>query len=324
MGYIYVLTNKVNGKKYIGQSKQADIKNRWRSYTNLSNSSVGIVLLRALKKHGVDNFKFQIICICFDDDCNQYEKDYIKKYNTILPNGYNMQEGGKNPDTATRKKFVWTAEAREARKGRFAGEKSAVFGKPLGAEHKRKLSEALKTFAKNNKNIKPREQKACPQRVVEKLDENHLLVGTYDSLTAAAKTINTSPTLILRYAQEGRLYRGFYWKIVSETKRDGIPFGLLAKIEAAKKKVIQYDHENNFIASYESISEAARCINGCIQTISRCASGDPTHKRNKTHKGFIWRFEQIAEEPPKKKQTKASRAYKSFLRNPDGTIATLS
>ena len=48
-------------------------------------------------------FKFQIICICFDEDCNKYEKEYITKFKSIYPNGYNLKEGGKNshhhPDT---------------------------------------------------------------------------------------------------------------------------------------------------------------------------------------------------------------------------------
>ena len=51
-------------------------------------------LKRAFEKYGIENFKFRIICICFDDDLNKYEIEYIKKYDTIVPNGYNLSEGG--------------------------------------------------------------------------------------------------------------------------------------------------------------------------------------------------------------------------------------
>jgi group I intron endonuclease len=149
MGYIYVLTNKVNGKKYIGQSQQADIKNRWSAYRAMKKNSIGTVLLNALKKNGIDNFKFQIICICFDEDCNQYEKDYIKKYNTIKPNGYNMQDGGKNPSITCRKKIVLTDEQKEKMKGRNKGEKHPCFGKPMSEEQKKKISESRRNFEAN-------------------------------------------------------------------------------------------------------------------------------------------------------------------------------
>ena len=32
MGYIYMVENKVNGKKYVGQTKCADIETRWKQH----------------------------------------------------------------------------------------------------------------------------------------------------------------------------------------------------------------------------------------------------------------------------------------------------
>jgi group I intron endonuclease len=48
----------------------------------------------AFKKHGVNNFKFELICISFDENLNDLEKYYIKKLNSLAPNGYNLREGG--------------------------------------------------------------------------------------------------------------------------------------------------------------------------------------------------------------------------------------
>ena len=323
MGYIYVLTNKLNGKKYIGQSQQADIKSRWRSYHAMKKHSIGTVLLNALKKNGIDNFKFQIICICFDEDCNQYEKDYIKKYNTMKPNGYNMQDGGKNPSITCRKKIVLSDEEKEKRKGRFLGEKSANFGKPISDEQKKKLSEAVKRAFVDSKFKTRASSKGHVQKAVQKCDINHVVLETYPSILQAAASFGTSPAVIKRYAIEGKFYRGFYWKLISAigVKKTVTPPWHLA-VESVKKRVHQFDINQKFIASHTSISEAARTVNGCISTLSKCASEDEKHKRYKTHKGFVWSFKG-PEEPPKKKQTKASREYKSFLRNPDGSIATL-
>lgn len=101
MGYIYLITNTINNKKYVGQTLREDINQRWKQHK--AKKSIGRCLKAAYEKHGVENFLFQIICICFNEDCNKYEEEYIKKYNTISPNGYNLESGGKNnfthPDT---------------------------------------------------------------------------------------------------------------------------------------------------------------------------------------------------------------------------------
>lgn len=291
MGYIYSLTNKVNGKKYIGQSQQLDINQRWRAYKTIKKGSIGTVLFRALTKYGVENFKFEVICVCFDDDCNYYEVDYIKRYSSMTPNGYNMQDGGKNPSITCRKKIILSDEQKEKRKGRFKGEKSPNFGKEMSVEQKKKISESLKKFAEKNKG-KPRtpRKKTC-MRTIEQYDKDNVFVSKYNSLTDAGKSINSSYHSILRYAKEGILYKGFYWRITSETRETKeVPYGLRLGHEALKKKVSQYDLKYNFIASYESISEAARTIKGTNPPIARCADTSDKYKQYKTYKGFIWKF----------------------------------
>ena len=96
MGYIYMVENKINKKRYIGQTIQKNIKDRWNSHKNLKHKTVGKILFNAYKKYSVDNFEYKIICICFDEDTNRYEEEYIKKYDTIYPNGYNLLPGGNN------------------------------------------------------------------------------------------------------------------------------------------------------------------------------------------------------------------------------------
>jgi group I intron endonuclease len=96
MGYVYLVTNIINGKRYVGQSKCADIETRWASHRKMLKDSIGRYLLSAYHKYGIKNFKFQIICICFDKNCDAFEEEYIKKFNTLVPNGYNLKSGGKS------------------------------------------------------------------------------------------------------------------------------------------------------------------------------------------------------------------------------------
>jgi group I intron endonuclease len=106
MGYIYKITNKINGQSYIGLTKCHDYKNRWRGHLNNNDN---YYFNNVLKKLGKDAFTWEILIICFDEDVSRYEKEYIKRYNTIRPNGYNLTEGGElgwnhHPDTVAKLK----------------------------------------------------------------------------------------------------------------------------------------------------------------------------------------------------------------------------
>lgn len=98
MGYIYRITNLINGKVYIGQTKQADPEKRWALHKqSLRKETGGCPLLKAaMLKYGVANFKFEVLIICFDTDLHKIEKEYIKKYNAITPGGYNILPGGQS------------------------------------------------------------------------------------------------------------------------------------------------------------------------------------------------------------------------------------
>jgi group I intron endonuclease len=96
MGYIYRITNIVNGKVYIGETRQKDPEKRWSLHKQSVNwKRGGCPLLRAaMVKYGIDKFRFEVIVICFDESLHEMEREYIKKYNSITPNGYNILEGG--------------------------------------------------------------------------------------------------------------------------------------------------------------------------------------------------------------------------------------
>ena len=114
---IYSITNKKTGQKYIGQSK--DITRRLWQHKNKGQDASRID--RAIKKHGVNAFEFEILEECKPNELNELEEEYIKKYNTYEDeNHYNLTSGGdSNYQTSaeTRKKMSVSAFERHNGKG---------------------------------------------------------------------------------------------------------------------------------------------------------------------------------------------------------------
>lgn len=101
---IYKITNKINNKSYIGQSK--NIKYRWKNEKNdayNSNSeSYNYPLSRAFRKYGLNNFTFEVLEECNIEDLDKREQYYIDLFDSIQ-NGYNqvnVTQGGTNLEPA--------------------------------------------------------------------------------------------------------------------------------------------------------------------------------------------------------------------------------
>lgn len=92
---IYKITNSINGKSYIGQS--TDIHRRWRTEVadsnNINSHSYDYPLMRAFRKYGIDNFKFEIIEECKSEELNKREVHWIDYFDTFF-HGYNQTLGG--------------------------------------------------------------------------------------------------------------------------------------------------------------------------------------------------------------------------------------
>ena len=138
---IYKITNFVNNKVYIGQT----INLRTRSSQHFSalkqNKHQNKHLQCSFNKHGIENFKYEIIEFCEPEKLNELEIFYIKKYNATNRNyGYNRENGGVLNRTLSE-------EARKEMslrlKGKYAGEKNPNYGKHRSTETKQKISEAL-------------------------------------------------------------------------------------------------------------------------------------------------------------------------------------
>ena len=148
VGRIYSLKNKLNGKRYVGQTIQK-ISKRINQHMR-ANTVIGC----ALRKHGKDNFEIEIIeDNVAIEDLDALETYFIVYFDCIAPKGYNLNYGGNGRGIVleeTRKKlseaskghFV-SEETREKQRKANLGRKNWQFGKPVSEETRKKISKAL-------------------------------------------------------------------------------------------------------------------------------------------------------------------------------------
>jgi group I intron endonuclease len=213
MGYIYKITHKESKKSYIGQTVK-DLEERWREH--LKKTSNCRYLSHALKKYGKDAFEFKLICVCFDEDLNWYEIDYMKKYNTISPNGYNLREGGNSgkQHEDTKKKISETLKDKYFKKEIIP--KKAFLGKKLTEEHKVKISNSGKGLVRSEETIKKITENSKKYKVLQYTLDG-ILVNTYDGCVVAASAMNTHKSTISAACNGKRkTYKGFVWKYIAK------------------------------------------------------------------------------------------------------------
>lgn len=128
---IYKVTNKFNGKWYIGK----DSKN------NDGYFGSGIAIKSAISKYGKENFVKEVLEICKDlETLNAREVYWIEKLNAVKDeNSYNLADGGQGGNLTkfwkTLKRPKWTTERRENMKGKVSGNKNGMYKKTLSSSH---------------------------------------------------------------------------------------------------------------------------------------------------------------------------------------------
>lgn len=99
MGFIYKITNKVNGKIYIGQTI-TPVKNRMYKHYSQARTGKNITGIdAAIRKYGEENFEVEQLVECPNEDLNEQEQFYISKYKSF-ENGYNLTIGGQYSTTS--------------------------------------------------------------------------------------------------------------------------------------------------------------------------------------------------------------------------------
>ena len=135
-GFVYLTTNKLNGKKYIGMCKATHDSGYYGS---------GVLLKAALKKYGKENFERQILQECSSlEELSGAEQHWIEYYDAVnSPEFYNLSYGGFGGNSSTVTAY-WQTFSPEERKlcrqwksWKIRGDQNPMLGRKHSKETKK-------------------------------------------------------------------------------------------------------------------------------------------------------------------------------------------
>jgi group I intron endonuclease len=181
---IYTITNKTNGKIYVGSSNR--VKVRWGHHkSNLKNKRhCNIHLQRAYDKSGLLAFVFEIVKEVEEAELLTEEQKMLDTLQPFGERGYNIARTAGSPMTGR----THTEEVKQILREKLSGEKHPHYGKPVSEAWRRKISKANKRFTDE-------EERALLIR-----NENG------ESLYKIGRELNTHPMTISRAIQRAKRF----------------------------------------------------------------------------------------------------------------------
>ena len=140
---IYRITNLVNSKIYIGQTKSS-LKQRWNKHC--SKTSHCKLLLNSINKYGKDKFTIELIEELENKDiANHREQELIKSNNSMFPSGYNLTNGGFSFEHSqiTKVKIGLAHKGLKRSKSAKLNMSKASLGKVISEQQKQAISNTL-------------------------------------------------------------------------------------------------------------------------------------------------------------------------------------
>lgn len=146
-GVVYRVTNKINGKVYVGQTIRKFNRRKTQHIYHATILLESYPFYNAIRKYGEENFKWDILCECnCPEDLTKAEQVFIEYYGGLnSKKNYNLRDAGscgKQSKETIRKKRIL-----------MSGTQNPMYGKRHSKEHKRKISLSI-TGDKNPRFIK--------------------------------------------------------------------------------------------------------------------------------------------------------------------------
>lgn len=280
-GFIYKYTSP-SGKSYIGQTVTGLSE---RAGHNGKNYIGCKYFYSAIKKYGFQNFISEILGEFLIEELNSKERYFIEVFNTLAPNGYNIQPGGKYSYHDGRK-IIYQYSASDGRLIRsWDGQKQASMELGISIQS---LNQCLNGRTKTCGGFcwsfilldkyPILEKISNKEKEVKMIDINNNVIKTFPSISEAASFVKGERNSIKKCCRgELKTAYGYKWaceEILKEKKYNNSPI-----------KINQIDkNTGKIIHTFPSISEAARKMGANGTSLIRRA----INNQNYTAYGFKW------------------------------------
>jgi len=190
MNAIYEFVNNINGKIYIGQTKNFKSRLRCHKYHTKFNKKNN-PFYAALRKYGWDNFSINVLEECDIELLNEKEEYWIKEKDCIYPNGYNIMKGGNQYEMSedTKKKISETRKGIKFSSNHIENLRKSHLGKTLTEEQKSKISEKNKGKIHSEETKKKLRYSNPNRKEVGRFNSEGSLICKYESIKEAAKIL---------------------------------------------------------------------------------------------------------------------------------------
>ena len=272
MGYIYKITNSINNKIYIGQTRNP-IKYRWQHHLwkglHPEKPDTDYPLYRAMRKYGIENFHIEEIENIPNEMLNEKEQYWIKENNSYVPNGYNCDFGGEGTSKFNHQEilnyFLLTGQKNASKTARHFG---------------CSLITVLKILENNNL-----EGLGKYQPIYQINIKTGEIINEFDSLVAAEEQLNIGKTQLWNAVNgQAKTAGGYAWCKTQEYDN----FILENHIDNKKIKVLCVEANKVF----DSISDATKWLknNGYSKNPSNANISKVCNGERKTAYKFHWQI----------------------------------
>lgn len=304
-GYIYLITNLENGKKYVGQTMRTVEKRFNQHKFDAKHKKCNSYLHRAMNKYGEENFIVRELYSIITDtkeelleDLNFFEIFFIDKYNTLAPNGYNLTKGGDNVAASMKRmvdeydldgNFIQTHESLGTAANVIGGaNQSSIWncckGKSLYAHQRiwRYHGDSLDKYPMPNKHIAEHLYQKIP---IDQYSMEGKFLRIFDSIQDAARFLRIQNSSHIISCCKGKAFYayGYVWRYHGEAF-DKYPLESKQRLKCNK-----YDLDGNLLDTYSSLSEACLSLGkdpkNTVSTLSKCCRG----KIEKAY-GYKWSY----------------------------------